>query len=149
VVAVAEIMAPHVRLEVILVMTLSRFSRNRPSLHATRPSNRQAWLRCGPGEYSGAIIPRCEGLSAMSVAERAPSSRIASSPRIVPGRMWPSVRRTEGSEPVWRGKLQEQKWLSVPASEPSIARKTPLQCVPSRAFGGPQPETCGSIESNI
>jgi hypothetical protein len=36
VVALAEIMAPHARHEVILVMTLSRFSRSRPSLHATR-----------------------------------------------------------------------------------------------------------------
>jgi hypothetical protein len=35
-VALAEIMAPHARHEVILVMTLSRFSRSRPSLHATR-----------------------------------------------------------------------------------------------------------------
>jgi hypothetical protein len=55
--ALAEIMPPHAGHEVILFMTLPRFSRNRPSLRAARPSNKQAWLMCGPGEsYSGVII---------------------------------------------------------------------------------------------
>jgi hypothetical protein len=55
--ALAEIIPPHARHEVILVMTLPRFSRNRPSLHTRRPSSTQAWLKRGPGEsYSDVIL---------------------------------------------------------------------------------------------
>jgi hypothetical protein len=71
VLALAEIIPPQARHEVILVMTSRDFLATTPAFR--QQGSRQAWLRCGPGEsYSDVIICVARGADALERCDCAP-----------------------------------------------------------------------------